>query len=320
MSESGWTSDGGSGSDRRSQSGSGSGSPQEGTRGPRVILADNAGLFALGGTRSYLVGRGRGVVVDPGPDSPGHLEKLASEVRIAGGGVILLTHRHPDHAAGAPAFSRITGWPVRAAPTEGWPAIREPGSRHEAGLAGELFADERISTDVDTVRVVPTPGHARDHAAFFLEERRILLAGDLLLGEGSTTWVGEYRGCVADYLASLDRIEALEPRRILPAHGAPLDEPMDAIARFRSHRLRRIEQVAEAVEALPSGLTPGSAEGEERGVVDRLVTEVYGESLPPALRVAAAWSIRAILEYLGVAPFPTERAPIEGGDHLASGA
>lgn len=268
---------------------------------PRVVKADNAGLFALGGTRTFIVGARRVAVVDPGPDDPVHLERVAREVDHAEGGVILLTHRHPDHAAGAPALERRTGL-----------ILRFP-------LADDVVVD----TDMGTLRVVATPGHSRDHVAFLFRRRkdgrRILLAGDLLLGEGSTTWVGEYSGCVGDYLASLDRVAKLRPDRILPAHGPPIEDPEAALSRFRRHRLERIRQVKDALEAgdLPGG--PRSAsDGPEADKVflEALVDRVYGPRLPPGLREGARWSLIAILEHLGVVEFPAQAAPVENGGGL----
>ncbi len=264
---------------------------------PRTVQADNAGLFALSGTRTVIVGRRRVALVDPGPEDREHRNALLGHLQEAEEGVILLTHRHPDHAAGAPALARASGLPVRGA------GGRDGGEPLEAG--------EHIVTDGGTLEVVPTPGHAADHLAFFLRPHRILLAGDMLLGQGSTTWVGEYAGCVADYLESLDRIEALEPRRIIPGHGPDLTDPGDAVQRFRAHRLDRIRQVREALDHGVGAPRPASDEG-----LEALVDRVYGPELPPGLREGARWSVRAILEYLGAAPFPSTGAPTEGGEGL----
>ena len=51
------------------------------------------------------------MVVDPGEDDEAHL------ARVAGCGpveLVLLTHRHHDHAGGARRFAELTGAPVRA--------------------------------------------------------------------------------------------------------------------------------------------------------------------------------------------------------------
>jgi glyoxylase-like metal-dependent hydrolase (beta-lactamase superfamily II) len=116
--------------------------------------------------------------------------------------------------------------------------------------------------------------------------RRALFAGDLLLGRGATTWVGEYAGCVADYLASLERIRALALDVIYPAHGPPLEDPAEALARYESHRLERIRQVEEALARRP--------DVEER----ELVELVYGGSIASGLEEAALRSVRALMDHV----------------------
>ena len=115
---------------------------------------------------------------------------------------------------------------------------------------------------------------------------RALFAGDLLLGEGDTTWVAEYRGCMADYLASLEQLRGLELDVVYPAHGPPLDDPDDAITRFTDHKRIRIRQVEEALKALP---------GAE---IDALLDHVYGDTIPSGLRPAAARSLGALVDYV----------------------
>jgi glyoxylase-like metal-dependent hydrolase (beta-lactamase superfamily II) len=294
---------------------------EEPRREPRVVQASNAGLFALGGTRSFVFGRRRVAVVDPGPDEPRHLDALAAEAEGAEEGVILLTHAHPDHAAGAGALSAMSGFPVRSAAPIG--ALRGArGHTHAGGPTGEPLGDgDEIATDEGILRVVATPGHSRDHLAFQLVGEGVVLVGDLLLGQGDTTWVGEYPGCVADYLKSLDRIAALGARRLLPAHGPAIEDPAEAIERFRAHRLARISQVEDELRAMqversgPRVKAPGGDAAER--LVARLVDRVYGDVLPPGLRTGAEWSVRAILYHLGVLPFPERGAPTEGGDRLA---
>ncbi|KAB2861700.1 MAG: MBL fold metallo-hydrolase, partial [Bauldia sp.] len=70
--------------------------------GVRRLTAANAGPFTFRGTNSYIVGdpsTGH-IVIDPGPDEPGHIERLW---RAAGGDIrmIVCTHSHADHSPGA---------------------------------------------------------------------------------------------------------------------------------------------------------------------------------------------------------------------------
>jgi glyoxylase-like metal-dependent hydrolase (beta-lactamase superfamily II) len=279
---------------------------------PRVVLAGNAGLFTLDGTRTFVLGRERIAVLDPGPADARHLDRIAYLVEGAREGVILLTHGHPDHAEGAPALAHRTGFPVAGGGT---------------GVDRTLIDGDRIPVDDGWLEAVSTPGHTRTHLAFLHRDggraHGDLFAGDLLLGEGTTTWVGEYGGCLRDYLTSLDRVESLAPSRIFPAHGPVLDDPLEAVQAFRAHRESRIRQVEAALQVVPGGRDAAgrdTSDAARAALVEALVDRVYGSTLPAKAREGARWSIRAALEFLGVAPFPTRGAPTERGDRLAPGS
>jgi glyoxylase-like metal-dependent hydrolase (beta-lactamase superfamily II) len=145
---------------------------------------------------------------------------------------------------------------------------------------------DSVSTDEGDLVALRTPGHTVDHLSYHWRDRNALFAGDLLLGRGSTTWVAEYSGCVADYLASLARLRDLDLDVIYPAHGPALTDPEGALDRFEGHRMARIRQVAKAREQDPS-VTAGA-----------LVSEVYGTTLPPNMIPAATRSLAALLEFL----------------------
>lgn len=241
---------------------------------PREVRAPNPGLFTLDGTRTFLLGRDEVAVVDPGPDVEAHVRALVSSLGPASWVTILVTHDHPDHAGGALELAGALGSRGRLmGATRG---------------AAPLFEGDRVSTDEGELLVLETPGHARPHLSFLHGRTGTLFCGDLLLGQGDTTWVGEYPEAVTDYLASLRRLQGIGLRRILPAHGPPIEDPEGALARFAEHRAARIRQVEEALAALPGG-GPGE-----------LVDHVYGAVLPQRLRQAALLSVRATLHHLGV--------------------
>ena len=80
--------------------------------GLRVIRAANPAPLTLDGTRTYVVGRERAAIVDPGPELEEHIDAVAESI---GGGVvvsILLTHDHPDHADGAASLAARVHAPV----------------------------------------------------------------------------------------------------------------------------------------------------------------------------------------------------------------
>src|SRR5262244_694983 len=60
--------------------------------GVRRILADNPGPFTFRGTLSYIVGRGKVAIVDPGPLDERHTAALLDAVRGETVTHIIITH------------------------------------------------------------------------------------------------------------------------------------------------------------------------------------------------------------------------------------
>jgi glyoxylase-like metal-dependent hydrolase (beta-lactamase superfamily II) len=242
------------------------------SRDPLYIKAGNAGPFTLDGTRTYRVGSTRTVLVDPGPDEVGHVRALASWVADAEEVDILLTHGHQDHAGAALALAEMLGAPILGPGTV--PVVDHPLSDGDA-----------VETDAGALIAVHTAGHTRDHLSYRWEAGDALFVGDLFLGQGDTTWVGEYPGCVRDYLGSLQLVASLAPSVLFPAHGPPLRDVPGAIRRYEAHRRERIRQVKEAMR-----LRPGASAAE-------LLMEVYGADLPSGAMKAALLSLEALLEF-----------------------
>ena len=231
------------------------------------ILAPNPGVRELEGTNTYIVGEAPAIVVDPGPDDERHLREVA---RTAGRvGAIVLTHDHPDHAPGASRLAGATGATVRAMrPPAGGDRLR----------GGDVVASNGVE-----LRVVPTPGHTPDHAAFWSEEARALFTGDAVLGRG-TSVIDPPEGDLVAYLRSLERMRALAPRTIYPGHGPIVLGGTAKLDEYLEHRLERERLL---LEALASG---ARTEGE---LLDRAWADV-----PPDLRFGAAWTLRAHLAKL----------------------
>ncbi len=237
-----------------------------------VLLADNPSPMTLDGTNTWLLrapGSQSCLVVDPGPDDATHLRAVAA----AAGPVteILLTHGHPDHADGAAAFRALTGAPVRALD----PARRLGGE----GLGeGDVVAAAGVE-----VRVLATPGHTSDSLCFAVGDA--VLTGDTVLGRGSTV-VAHPDGRLADYLASLRRLEDLGTRTVLPGHGPELPDLAAATRAYLAHREERLAQVRAALDTLGPDASP------------RAVVELVYADVDPVLWPAAEWSVRAQLDYL----------------------
>jgi glyoxylase-like metal-dependent hydrolase (beta-lactamase superfamily II) len=248
----------------------------------QTLLAPNPSPMTLDGTRTFIVGRERAAVIDPGPDDPAHLDAIVRALDGRAPMVILLTHGHADHAAAAGLLTARTGAPIRMARGALVPL--------QEVVTAWVQDGEQIATDAGVLHAVHTPGHAPEHVCFLwtggpAEHERALFAGDMFMGGGDTTLVAPPEGDLTQYLASLDRLEALRPSAIHPAHGPPIPDGGEAIRRYRAHRGERIAQVVRALRQGPAA--PGE-----------LIDRVYGDTLHPALRLAAEGSLRAILSHL----------------------
>jgi glyoxylase-like metal-dependent hydrolase (beta-lactamase superfamily II) len=181
-------------------------------------------------------------LVDAGTGEPAHLAALSEALGTSTLTQVLVTHAHTDHAAGGPAIAgsmpsvrfRKMLWPERDAK---WPVPYEP-----------LLDGDIVEAGDDTLTVVHTPGHAPDHLCFWHEPTRTVFAGDLAV-KGTTVWIpANLQGDLGAYLASLERVRALNPARLLPAHGPIIENPDEVLRGYIAHRLEREQQILEAMQ------------------------------------------------------------------------
>lgn len=244
------------------------------------ILAPNPGPMTLDGTNTWVLGSGpRGcIVIDPGPADESHLTAIEERTRgmDAPIAVILLTHGHDDHSAGAVTLARRSGAEVRAL---------DP--HHRLGSEG-LEAGEVVTVGDVELRVIGTPGHTWDSLSFHAPRWEAVLTGDTILGRG-TTVVAHPDGRLDDYLASLQRLQTLAREHRLgwvwPGHGPVLADPATVVDEYVTHRRLRLDQVRRALD-----------EGAE--TLWEVVETVYAD-VPRAVWPAAALSVAAQVEYLG---------------------
>src|ERR1700740_644745 len=88
--------------------------PEEVSRGVRAVLANNPGPFTYKGTVSYIIGRGKVAILDPGPDDDAHVAALLDAVRAETVTHIFVTHTHRDHSPAVPKIKAATGAKVFA--------------------------------------------------------------------------------------------------------------------------------------------------------------------------------------------------------------
>jgi glyoxylase-like metal-dependent hydrolase (beta-lactamase superfamily II) len=267
----------------------GSGLDGSGTARALCVLAPNPSPMTLDGTNTWVLaepGGGAAIVVDPGPLEEEHLRRVTGIVAAAGRrvGLILLTHGHGDHSAGAGMLAEMTGAAVRAA---------DPA--HRLGEEG-LAAGDVVSVAGCEVQVVGTPGHSGDSLSFLLPADGALLTGDTVLGRGTTVIAPD--GDLGDYLHTLDELRRMADHGsgagaaaatgpvsvLLPGHGPVLTEPARTLDFYIAHRQERL---AEIEAALAAG---------DRTTAD-IAARVYA-GVDPEVQRFAEWSVRAQLEYL----------------------
>src|SRR6201991_5210833 len=71
---------------------------EEARGGVRRVLCDNPSPFTFTGTVSYILGKGKVAIVDPGPDSEAPAKALLEAVRGETVAHIFVTHPHRDHS------------------------------------------------------------------------------------------------------------------------------------------------------------------------------------------------------------------------------
>jgi glyoxylase-like metal-dependent hydrolase (beta-lactamase superfamily II) len=180
------------------------------------IVAPNPGPMTLEGTNTYLYGSDPCAVIDPGDDSPGHLEAIRAAAAERGGfGIVLLTHSHGDHTAGAEELGAVVVLPG--------------GGEVHLGL-----------------RALATPGHAEDHVCF-LGAGGVCFSGDLVLGLGSTI-VPPGGNALAAFMDSLALLQAEEIDLIAPGHGPWITDPEEKLAEYVEHRRMRERRLLAALE------------------------------------------------------------------------
>lgn len=206
------------------------------------------------------------MVIDPGPDDAAHVARVLDRARGAGRsvGLILVSHAHRDHAGAVEELSQATGAPV---------GMWRTGDR-------PLDDGQVIVLDGVRLRVLHTPGHARDHIAFHWEEQRAFFSGDLVLGIG-TVVVAPPGGSMDDYIRSLGRVARLDVDVIMPGHGPPIFDPAARVAEYITHRQMRERQVLDTLVGGPR--TPGE------------VAALLYQNLDPRLHPAAEGTVTAHL-------------------------
>jgi glyoxylase-like metal-dependent hydrolase (beta-lactamase superfamily II) len=205
---------------------------------PGAASSDNQGFMSNAG---FVVTRD-GVVVFDALASPPLAEKLVSQIRkITRQPIrrVIVSHYHADHFYGLQVFKALGAeiWAHRLAvgATRTEEAAQRLAQRKEVLFPWVdddtqlLEADRFVEGDMDfelggvqfALRHVG-PAHSSEDLAMLVKQDGVLYAGDLVF-RGRVPFVGDADSRA--WIAALDKLIALEPKVLVPGHGAPSRTP-----------------------------------------------------------------------------------------------
>lgn len=202
---------------------------------------------------------------------------------------LLATHHHPDHFGASRAYRTEIGGTVHIHPAElerieytlvaGSEDMLAHSRRHGMPIpAGAVDAPKPMqlwagtfqpTTDVQhllsdgevleigrrRLQVVWTPGHTPGHCCFLDLEDRVLLVGDHLLPR-ITPHVGVYAtgpaNPLADFIASQEKVAALDVDLVCPAHGAVFADHRHRARQLIAHHEVRAREMWDVLQAGPA--------------------------------------------------------------------
>ena len=147
-------------------------------------------------------------------------------------------------------FSRLNGFPekeLRRIPHS------HPGFKFRA--KGPLSF--HYLKEGDTLRVsdyvfhcVETPGHSMGHMCLHEPSKKILVAGDHILGDITPTisLLSDEWNPLKEYLESLDKVYQLDIELVLPGHREVFRNPKERIRELKDHHQKRLDEIIAILE------------------------------------------------------------------------
>jgi glyoxylase-like metal-dependent hydrolase (beta-lactamase superfamily II) len=204
----------------------------------------------LSGANAYLIAGESLILIDSGPPYSGprvlhYIERLGRDPRELK--LIVLTHSHVDHTGGAQWLRSRTGALVLAHRDEahraanGRPFVLPGGAgpidpivrlsrwmlRAGPVLLDGTVTEGQVLTGAPGPKIVHTPGHSPGHVCLYMEESKVLFAGDVVSGySGRLSRPFPMPGTdPAELEASLRRLADLDIALLCCAHGRPVVDP-----------------------------------------------------------------------------------------------
>jgi glyoxylase-like metal-dependent hydrolase (beta-lactamase superfamily II) len=198
---------------------------------------------------NMVIAQGRqSAVIDTGYVS--HQAQTVALVRSAfgesGPQLLINTHLHSDHCGGNAALQkafpklRTLIPPGHAAEVAAWDAYAlsyEPTGQlcPRFGFDATLMPGQELQLGDRPWQVLAAPGHDPHSVVLFEHDSRTLISADALWENGFGVVFPELEGlhAFAEVGATLDLIEGLQPRTVIPGHGAVFGYRPEVMARAR---------------------------------------------------------------------------------------
>ena len=254
----------------------------------RRVTAKNPSGFSFHGTGTYIVGRGKVAVIDPGPLLDEHIAALKE--CLAGEEIthILITHTHYDHSPAAAPLKEYWqcptyGYGPHGGHRDGDNVIVLEGADMDFTPDVEIRHGDIIEGDGWTIECVFTPGHTSNHMCFALKEEAALFSGDHVMG-WSTTVIGPPDGNMTQYLESLELLLERDDEIYWPTHGTCIKDVKSYVRSYINHRVDRENQIIDCLE-------------QGTDLIAEMVPVMYKDT-DKSLHGAAARSVLAAMERL----------------------
>ena len=220
----------------------------------------------------------RNLIIDTGMNRPecievfqGGLEELKIDLEKTD---FMVTHLHADHLGLVATFikdgAKVYMGAADAQPMRtgtGWGSMRDyagasgfPETELDAALSShpgvkygpQAMMDFTILREGDTLsvgdyslRAIETPGHSNGHVCLYEPEKKILFAGDHVLGDitpNIQAWSDD-QDPLDNYIKSLKKVLALEMEVILPGHRTIIQDGKKRINELLEHHRVRANEV-----------------------------------------------------------------------------
>lgn len=127
--------------------------------------------------------------------------------------------------------------------------LKHPASSNRGGLPPVSFVTVREGDQIDlggfVFRVCIFPGHTMGLAALYEGEKKLLFAGDHILGKITPNiafWRLDF-DALGEYIASLKRAYGMDVKHLFSAHRQPVPDMRERIDELLKHHGRRLSEV-----------------------------------------------------------------------------